>query len=207
MHSVILTVGLFAVTFLSPGPNLLVVVQASLVAGRPAGIATGLGVAAGDGIYAALGLLGIATLITHGGEVFSAVKVLGGVYMLWLAWRLVRRHPSARLDVELPMPPRSLGSHFLRGLLTDLANPQTVLFFASIFAVTLSADTPPWARLLSWLGILGVSVLWRSVLSVAFSRQRIRAAYGRFQQTIERIGGLILAGFGAKLVFDGIWRR
>ena len=207
MHSVILTIGLFAVTFLSPGPNLLVVVQASLIAGRSAGIATGLGVAVGDGIYAALGLLGIATLITHSGELFSAVKVLGGLYMLWLAWKLIRRHPSAHLDVEAAMPRRSLGGHFLRGLLTDLANPQTVLFFASIFAATLSVDTPRWARLLSWLGILGVSVLWRSVLSVAFSRRRMRAAYERCQGTIERIGGVVLAGFGTKLVLDGVLRR
>lgn len=207
MHSVLLTVGLFALTFLSPGPNLLVVVQASLHSGRPAGIAAGLGVAAGDAIYAALGLLGMATLIAHSGELFSAAKVIGGVYLLWLAWRLIRRHPSVRLDVDLPMPRRSLGGHFLRGLMTDLANPQTVLFFASIFAVTLSADTPPWARLLSWLGILGASVLWRSLLSVAFSRRRIRAAYGRSQRTIERIAGSVLAAFGVKLVLDGLWRR
>jgi amino acid exporter len=127
--------------------------------------------------------------------------------MLWFAWRLIRRHPSASLDVGAPMPRRSLGGHFLRGLLTDLANPQTVLFFASIFAATLSADTPRWARLLSWLGILGVSVLWRCALSMAFSRRRIRAAYGRCQGTIERIGGVVLAGFGTKLVLDAVGRR
>lgn len=207
MHSVILTVGLFALTFLSPGPNLLVVVQASLVAGRAAGFAAGLGVAVGDGVYAGLGLLGMATLIGRGGELFSAVQALGGAYLLWLAWKLVRRHPSASIDDLAPAPQRSLGGHFLRGLMTDLANPQTVLFFASIFAVTQSANTPSWARALSWLGIFGASVIWRGFLSVAFSRRRLRVAYGRSQRRIERVAGIVLAGFGAKLLLEGVWRR
>src|SRR3546814_8579078 len=55
LHTVLLTVGLFAFTFLSPGPNLLVVVQASLASGRAAGAVTGLGVATGDAIYSGLG--------------------------------------------------------------------------------------------------------------------------------------------------------
>lgn len=207
MHSVILTVGLFALTFLSPGPNLFVVVQASLVAGRSAGFAAGLGVAVGDGIYAGLGLLGMATLIARSGELFSAVQVVGGLYLLWLAWKLVRRHPPARLDDLAPAPKRSLGGHFMRGLMTDLANPQTVLFFASIFALTQSGSTPSWARLLAWLGILGASLLWRSFLSVAFSRRRMRIAYGRWQRGIERIAGILLASFGARLLLDGICRR
>jgi amino acid exporter len=58
VHSIILTVGLFALTFLSPGPNLLIVLQSSLSYGRGAGIAAGLGVACADGLYAAYGLHG-----------------------------------------------------------------------------------------------------------------------------------------------------
>ncbi|WP_170980920.1 LysE family transporter, partial [Escherichia coli] len=41
---------------------------------------------------------------------------------------------------------------FRRGLITDLSNPQTVLFFISIFSVTLNAETPTWARLMAWAG-------------------------------------------------------
>src|SRR5690349_5900731 len=149
-HSVLLTIGLFALTFLSPGPNLLVVVQSSLAAGRTAGIAAGLGVALGDAIYAALGLLGMAAVIGESGELFGAIKIAGGLYLLWLAWKLLKGTSNLQLD-EVPRAPRGMPSNLLllRGLVTDLANPQTVLFFASIFAVTLTATTPTWARLLS----------------------------------------------------------
>jgi len=206
MHSVILTIGLFALTFLSPGPNLLVVVQSSLSHGRSAGIAAGLGVALGDGIYAALGLFGMAAVISQSGELFAAVKVVGGIYLLWMAWKLLRKPSSVRFDAaaaDVAQPPFK---PFLRGLMTDLANPQTILFFASIFAVTLTADTPAWAKTLSWLGIVSASVIWRVLLSVSFSHSRVRAVYLRAQRTIECITSVALAGFGAKLVFDGIPR-
>ncbi len=207
LHSAILAIGLFALTFLSPGPNLVLVVQSSVSAGRAAGIAAGLGCALGDGIYAALGLLGMAALIQESGVVFYAIKVAGGLYVLWLALQLLRAHPATRLDSVGDAAPRSLWNYFSRGLLTDLANAQTVLFFASIFAVTLRPDTPLWARIVSWSGIVVASIVWRVCLSFAFSHARVREAYGRSQRALERIAGLALAGFGARLVLDGISRK
>jgi amino acid exporter len=206
MHSVILTIGLFALTFLSPGPNLLVVVQSSLSHGRRAGIAAGLGVALGDGIYAALGLLGMAAVISQSGELFAAVKVVGGMYLLWMAWNLLRKETSTRFDAAAANAGQSPFKLFLQGLMTDLANPQTIIFFASIFAVTLTAETPAWAKTLSWLGIVSASVIWRVLLSVSFSRSGVRAVYLRGQRAIECLTGVALAGFGAKLVFDGMRR-
>lgn len=206
-HSVLLTIGLFGLTFLSPGPNLLIVVQSSLSSGRAAGIAAGCGVAAGDAIYAALGLFGMAALIAQSGDLFAAVKIVGGVYLLWLAWKMMKGGGAVIVDddrVRPRLPPASL---FVRGLVTDLANPQTVLFFASIFAITLTATTPTWAKALSWIGIVAVSATWRCFLSFAFSRQRIRAFYARWQRGIERLVGVAFAAFGAKLIAEGMSAR
>jgi len=203
-HSIILTVGLFALTFLSPGPNLLIVLQSSLSRGRAAGIAAGLGVACADGIYAALGLLGMAAVISQSSELFNAVKVIGGLYLLWVAWRLIRSHPSTSLDAAPSARAQSYLKSFAQGLMTGLTNAQTIFFFASIFAVTLTAETPVWARVLSWLGIVSASIVWRIFLSVSFSQSGVRAFYRRSQRAFECVAGVILAGFGAKLLFDGM---
>lgn len=203
-HSVLLTVSLFALTFLSPGPNLLIVLQSSLSHGRSAGIAAGLGVALGDAIYAALGLLGMAALISQSSQMFAIVEIVGGLYLLWTAWKLLRRHVSTDLDA---IPAHTVRTHFesfVQGLMTGLTNPQTILFFASIFAVTLAVDTPAWAKLLSWLGIVSASVIWRVILSVSFSQSRVRAAYTRAQRSIECVAGAVLAGFGANLIVNGV---
>ena len=207
LHSVALTVGLFALTFLSPGPNLLLIVQASLAGGRSAGFTAGLGVALGDALYAALGLAGMSALIQVGGALFAAVQIAGGAYLLWFGWQLA--HTAGRQPVTLDATEQggSLRRYFWRGLITDLANAQTVLFFASIFAVTLQPDTPSWARLLAWSGIVLTSVAWRLLLSTAFSRVRVRAAYARVQGALERLAGVALMAFGARLVYVGLTRR
>jgi amino acid exporter len=93
---------------------------------------------------------------------------------------------------------------FVQGLMTGLTNAQTIFFFASIFAVTLSAETPVWARVLAWLGIVSASVVWRVFLSLSFSQDRVRAFYRRAQRTFECFAGLILAGFGVKLILSGV---
>lgn len=202
-HSIFLSVGLFALTFLSPGPNLLIVLQSSLAHGRGAGIAAGFGVAMADGTYAALGLLGMAAVINQSGELVSLVKIAGGIYLLWLAFKLIRSHPTTDLDAA----PADAGSNvkpFVRGLTTGLTNPQSMLFFASIFAVTLTVDTPAWARIVAWLGIVTTSIVWRVFLSVSFSHARVRAAYRRGQRALECFAGVVLAGFGAKLIAGGL---
>lgn len=205
IHSVVVTIGLFMLTFLSPGPNLLVVAQSSLSFGRTAGIAVGLGVAVGDAVYAAFGLIGMAAVIAQSGELLAIVKVIGGLYLLWMAWKLLMSRRVPAMEVHAPIaiaqPPANL---FLRGLLTDLANPQTVLFFAGIFAITLTSETPTWVKVLSWIGIFLSSALWRIGLSFAFSQRPARAMYIRWRRNIERLTGAALGVFGARLLIDGM---
>ncbi len=208
-HVIIVTVGLFVLTFINPGANLLVVVQTSLSSGKNAGLMTGLGVALGDAIYSGLGLFGMAALIAEGGMLFSTIKIGGGLYLLWYAYNMVRHRQELHMGVcniaTLSATPWYV--YFRRGLLTDLSNPQTVLFFISIFSVTLTPTTPTWAKLVAWLGIVFASVLWRSLLSMAFSRPAVRRAYGKIQHLLSGIIGVAVGAFGLRLIYEGITRR
>ena len=203
-YSALLAVGLFALTFLSPGPNLLIVVQSSMSAGRRAGVAASLGVATGDGLYAALGLFGMSAAIAQGGALFATLQVIGGAYLLWYAMRLLRNGKPVEIAQSGTSAAVPLAQYFRRGLVTDLANAQTVLFFASIFAVTLTAETPTWAKLASWAGIVGISILWRIFISYAFSAPAVRRGYARARALLEKAIGGALALFGGRLVLEGI---
>jgi len=207
LHTLIASVGLFALTFLIPGANLLVVVQSTLSGGRAAGIASGMGVAAGDGIYAGLGLFGMSALITEGGMLFQGIKILGGLYLIWLGIGLIRSRTSLALSSDPMSTVGTMLGYFTRGLVTDLANPQTVLFFVSIFAMTLTPMTPMWVKGASWIGIVATSLLWRSLLSVALSHDRVRRAYERVQVPMERLAGIALGAFGARLLIEGVGQR
>lgn len=140
-HAVVLTVSLFVLTFFNPGANLFVVVQTSLASGRRAGVITGLGVATRDAFYSGLGLFGLATLITQCEAVFSLIKIVGGAYLLWFAWNSIRHQATPQMSTLQTPIAAPWTIFFRRGLMTDLSNPQTVLFFISIFSVTLSAET------------------------------------------------------------------
>ncbi len=82
-----------------------------------------------------------------------------------------------------------------------------VLFFISIFSVTLNAETPDWARLTAWAGIVLASVIWRIFLSQAFSLPAVRRAYGRMQSVASRVIGAIISVFALRLIYEGIVQR
>ncbi len=205
-HAVAAAVGLFALTFLSPGPNLFLIVQTSLSQGKVAGLAAGAGVATGDAIYAALGLLGMATVISTSHTLFSAIQILGGAYLVWYGltlFRQARGRTKAVLGSAAAPSAAFAGAHFRRGMITDLANAQTVLFFVSIFSVTITPTTPTPTKVGIWLGIFLTSLLWRSIVALAFSRPLIRRGFMRVQSGLEQLVGVVLTGFGLKLIFNG----
>lgn len=206
MHTVTLTVGLFALTLLVPGPNMLFVIRSSVAAGRPAGVAAGVGVATGDGIYAALGLAGTAATISQDGQVFRWVKIVGCAFLLWTAWTLARRPADALAPASADtVTPRA--HYFLQGLATDLANPQTILFFASIFAATLTAATSAPTRGLCWFAILITSVVWRVCLAFGFATSSTKRFYQRHRQVMAALAGGLMAVFALRLLADalGAW--
>ncbi len=79
--------------------------------------------------------------------------------------------------------------------------------FYQYFSVTLSAETPTWARLMAWAGIVLSSVIWRIFLSQAFSLPAVRRAYGRIQRIASRVIGAIIGMFALRLLYEGMTHR
>ncbi len=199
--SVLEVVVLFFLGLTSPGPNFFVVVESTLASGRRSGLVTGLGAALGDAIYASCGLFGMGVLIVKGGAVLVAIKLAGGAYLMWLGLHMLLRWKDSRDGIEAlaVSQKKSLLRQFARGLSTDIANPKTIIFFASIFALAVHPGTPVAERLLMLLGIVATSVLWRSTLTMTFGAQPVRLVYQRSQRRLEQVFGAILILFGAQL--------
>lgn len=205
-HSVLTVVILFFLGLISPGPNFFVIIETTLNSGRAAGLVTSLGAATGDAVYASCGLFGIAQFIATGGRAMRGIELLGALYLLWLGIRMFRRRSVTRSNPSLPsVSNRSPGRHFWRGLVTDLANPKTVVFFASIFAVAVHPESSPALRAEMLTGILLTSIAWRFMLSVIFSTPPIRSRYEHVEPILERVFGGILCLFGLHLVQRAVW--
>lgn len=198
---VLSAVVLFFLGVLSPGPNFFVVVRTSIAQGPHAGIATGLGVAIGDGLYASAGMMGLSALLSATTWAFALVKITGGVFLLYLGFHLFfRRRALGVMSGEMKPREQALGRFFILGLCTDLANPKTLVFFASIFALVIQPETTATTRALMVASIIGVSSAWRIGLAIAFSRRRVRAMYLRSARVLDRICGIALGAFGLIMI-------
>jgi threonine/homoserine/homoserine lactone efflux protein len=173
------------------GPIGLLVIQRTLRHGAAVGLATGLGAAFADACYGAIGAFGVGALIGLLQGARMPLAVLGGTFLLWLAWRTWQAAPASK-SASLAEAPGLLPA-FSGTLLLTLSNPATILSFVAIFGA-LSSQGAPAAPGLMVLGVLLGSALWWLALCAAVAGLRDR--FGpQAQQGVGRVSALMLAAF------------
>jgi threonine efflux protein len=205
-QSILVAGALFFLGLVSPGPNFLVVVESTLRGGQRSGIFTSLGAATGDGLYALVGLLGFSTLSSQGEWLFQALKMIGAAYLTFLGLRMCLRR-RAIPDGSDRGRVAGFWRCFLRGLATDLSNPKTILFFGSIFAVTLRIDTPGFVKAAIWSEIVLISVLWRIALCRLFATPGLRGLYAKYALLIERLLGALVILLGWRMAASALEKK
>lgn len=182
-----------------PGPNVLLVIRAAMTRSRRDGLAITVGIAVSDVIWALTAIAGLTTLFEHVAWLYTCVRVLGGLYLVYLGiqtWRSARCHP----EISAAQPGESSSGSLCTGLMTNLTNPKSVIFFGSVFATTLPLGAPPWVWVTVIIIILINALWWHSTLAVLFSLAPARGAYRRVKAWCDRVLGGLLSSFGAYFV-------
>ncbi len=99
LPGVILAYTAFLLSIMSPGPNILAIMGTSMTLGRAEGVALALGVASGSFTWAVLTALGLSALLASYALALTAIKIVGGLYLLWLAFKALRAAASHH-DIE-----------------------------------------------------------------------------------------------------------
>ena len=189
----------------SPGPIFFLCLRRTLARGWVSGIASGLGVATGDGIYAALAAFGVAAVTGALVAQRRWLALLGGGALLVLGLRSLLAGP-AKSEPE-PVPANTgLGAGYLSTLALTLTNPATILAFAAVFAgLGLGRTGGGPAAVLLVAGVLLGSTLWWVVLAslVASLRRRITPAVVR---GISLLSGLAILAFGVLAIASAVSR-
>jgi threonine/homoserine/homoserine lactone efflux protein len=117
---------------LTPGPNMIYCISRTLCQGRAAGMVSLAGVALGFVVHLLGASFGLSALLLAAPLAFTAIKVAGALYLLWLAWQAVKPGGLSPFETRtLPHdPPRKL---FLMGFMTNLLNPKVAMFYLSFF--------------------------------------------------------------------------
>ena len=97
-----LAFGAFALGLLSPGPNILSVIGTSMAVSRKAGIAMAIGISAGSFLWASMTAIGLTALIAAYASVLTVIKIVGGLYLLWLAFKAFRSAATAKPTTDPP---------------------------------------------------------------------------------------------------------
>jgi len=117
---------------LTPGPDVLYIVNQSLRSGVRAGVVAGLGITAGCFVHVFAAAVGVSALLAASATAFTVLKYVGAGYLLWLGLRiLLTKAPPATSNVLMDgsnAPQRDLGSVFAGGFLTNVLNPKVALF-------------------------------------------------------------------------------
>jgi len=174
------------------GPISLLVIRRTLAEGRVVGLASGLGVATADATYggiAAFGLTAITDLLVGGGRLLGLV---GGIFLLWLAWKTVRAEPGTAATVTERRG--GLGGAYLSILGLTLTNPMTILSFGALFAgLGITGDDLAGSALIT-LGVFLGSAAWWVVLTAAVGTLRTRVTT-HWLRIINVVSGVVIGGF------------
>ena len=183
---------------MSPGPSFVVCIRTAVSEGFGTAVALAVGFGLGAVLWAAAALAGLALLFELVPQLFLALKIVGGAFLLFIAW-MMWRHAAQPLPDTTGRPPRSAWAAVRYGFATFAANPKTAVFFGAIFVGLVPAGTPV-PVLAALLAVIFVNeTLWYVLVARVFSLPRARAAYARLKAWIDRGFGTLIAGFGLKI--------
>jgi threonine/homoserine/homoserine lactone efflux protein len=199
------------------GPIGLLTIQRTLQLGSAAGLATGLGAAAADAVYGAVGAYGVTTLIRALTAARLPLAIGGGVFLLWMAWSIWRTPVAQQAaQVSAARPPegtdaplrgaanevsvgavRSSGSALTRcfagTFVLTLSNPATILSFIAVFGA-MAGRTAVTSPAVMVGGVLLGSALWWLLLSTVVGRLRERFD-AHWRRRVNLMSALVLAAF------------
>jgi threonine/homoserine/homoserine lactone efflux protein len=198
------TFALFALACLAflaiPGPSVFYIVTRSLVQGRRAGVTSMLGVQAGGLVHVVAAAFGVSALIASSAAAFTVVKYAGAAYLIFLGLRkLLGRERDAPQTFGAPASTAQLFTH---GVVVNVLNPKTALFFLAFLPQFVDPSAGPVAPQMLVLGLtlvsLGVLSDGTYALLAAGAGNRLRN-----RRRLERLSGGVFVGLGVVAALAG----
>lgn len=174
---------------ITPGPDMAFFLGRAVSQGRAAGLAAVAGATTGILVHTTLVALGLSALITAAPRAYLALKIVGALYLAWLAVQAIR-HGSA-LRLERPTE-ATLASTWASGLAINLLNPKIVIFFLTFLPQFVAANDPNPVLSLLTLGVIFIVVASLVTVPMVLAADRFAATL-RANPSVARAIDWILA--------------
>jgi RhtB (resistance to homoserine/threonine) family protein len=184
---------------LAPGPDTAYILGRSIAQGRAAGVASALGIMVGSIFHTCAAALGLSAFLATSAWAFSAIKLIGGCYLVFLGIKLILER-GEQFRMPSGFGRSSSGTAFRQGVLTNLLNPKVALFFLAFLPQFI--DPASKAKIPAFL-VLGVTfvttgTIWCLILA------RFAAAFSQRLRRNRMIGQWINRAIGSLFVFLGV---
>ena len=205
------TFGVFAAASLAlvliPGPAVFYIITRSVDQGRPAGLASVLGVSLGGLVHVAFAAVGLSAILASSAAAFSVIKWLGVAYLIWLGLQRI----CARDEAGTPTvaEPARLSRIFSQGVAVNVLNPNTALFFFAFLPQFLDpSQGSAWAQILllgvTFVGLALISDgLYALLASTVGDWLRRKSASVRFRRGQRYLSGGVYLALGAASAVSG----
>ncbi|WP_419912170.1 LysE family translocator [Hoeflea sp.] len=204
LPGILLAYSAFLLGIASPGPNVLAIIGTSMGVGRRPGVALACGVALGSLCWALLTAFGLSAILATYASALLIIKIAGGLYLLWLAYKSFRAAASHQ-DMEakaLGGSDRSPVGYFIRGFTIQMTNPKAALAWIAIISLGLGPDAPLWVAFAIVAGTAVLSLVLHFLYAVAFSSPPMVALYARARRWIQGALGAFFTFAGFKLLLS-----
>lgn len=201
-HNLLLVYATYLIAVASPGPSTMAIMGAAMRQGRGAAVAMALGVMTGSLIWAVLAAAGLSAVLVRYAEALVAIKIAGGFYLLWLAWKSARSALAAEASPDRGEGPVRQAILYRRGVLLHLANPKSVLGWVAILSLGLRPEAAPQTlpAILAGCAVLGAIVFIGYAL--IFSAGPMARAYRKARRWIEGTLALVFGSAGLRLLLS-----
>jgi threonine/homoserine/homoserine lactone efflux protein len=204
METILTLAGILAVLaigVISPGPSFLLVSRTAVAHSRRAAIACALGMGAGATVLSIIALVGLHAILQRVPIAYTALKLVGGTYLLYLAYKVWRGADTAIQFAERQeRTTAGLLRYFGLGAATMISNPKAAVQYGVIFAAMLPSAPSLGLTLAIPPGVFVLEVTWYLIVACALSAKGPRNTYLRGKATIDRLAGAILGMLGIRLL-------
>ena len=194
----------FAIGVASPGPSVLAVMGMAMAQGRTRALMLALGVVSGSLFWGLCAALGLAALMQRYAAALMLVKLIGGLYLLWMAWQAARKAlRGTRADAganDAPAP--GYAQLYVRGAAMHLTNPKAVVVWLSVVSLAL----PPGAGAADALAFVATCVPLSAAIftcyALAFSTSPARRAYRAGERGIHALLAGVFGYAGLRMLLS-----
>ncbi len=206
--SLLLTICLLHfVAQLSPGPDVLLIAKSAASNTRLNTLKIIAGISAGIVVWVVLTLMGFTVLVEQFPWIQQVLMMVGGLFLAKMGWgmlngglKLLKQEVALDSSEEIEKPQ----NYFLQGLLTNLSNPKTLIYFSSVFSLALSSSAGSDLKTQLAFIIPIQTFLVFSLLMMIVSMPKIKVLYQRAGSYIDIISGGLFLAFAVWLWYDAI---